>query len=140
MNDPLYRDAATVLLARIAIEQGKTADALRLLDDLKKGNRTLVLDLESTRGDALARMERVAEAENAFGAEIAAFPNNREAYTRLAVLYAMLGRSGDAENTLQRMFDANHSASTARLAAETWSVVENRSAAARWKERAARLQ
>jgi arylsulfatase A-like enzyme/thioredoxin-like negative regulator of GroEL len=140
MNDPLYRDAATVLLARIAIEEGKTGDALRLLDDLKKGNRTPVLDLESTRGDALARMERVGEAKNAFAAEIAAFPNNREAYTRLAVLYAMLGRGGDAEDTLQRMFDANHSASTARLAAETWSVVENRSAAARWNERAARLR
>ncbi|HEX6641979.1 MAG TPA: tetratricopeptide repeat protein, partial [Thermoanaerobaculia bacterium] len=132
--------AATVLLATIAIQQGKPADALRLLDAFRQSTTAPVLDLESTRGDALARMERVPEAEAAFRQEIAAFPNNREAYTRLAVLYAMLGRANDAENTLQRMFDANRSASTAQLAAETWNVMENRSAAARWKERAARVQ
>jgi arylsulfatase A-like enzyme/Flp pilus assembly protein TadD len=132
--------AATVLLATIAIQQGKPADALRLLDAFRQSTTAPVLDLESTRGDALARLERVPEAEAAFRKEIAAFPNNREAYTRLAVLYAMLGRANDAENTLQRMFEANRSASTAQLAAETWNVMENRSAAARWKERAARVQ
>lgn len=140
MNDSLYRDAAAVLLALIAIDQGRPADALRMLDDAKKTARGPVPDLESTRGDALARMERIAEAESAFRAEIAAFPNNREAYTRLAVLYAMLGRGTDAEQTLQRMFDANRSAATARLAAETWSVVENGSAAARWRAKAAAMR
>ena len=140
MNDSLYRDAAAVLLALVAIEQGKHADALRLLDEVKSHARAPVPDLDSTRGDALARMERIAEAESAFRAEIAAFPNNREAYTRLAVLYAMLGRAPDAERTLQQMFNANRSAATARLAAETWNVVENRGAAARWKEKAAAMQ
>jgi choline-sulfatase len=140
MQDPSYRGAATVLMATIAIHDGKFADALRLLDTFKRSNAAPVLDLESTRGDALARMERIAEAEAAFRSEIAAFPNNREAYTRLAVLYAMLGRANDAESALQRMFDANRSSSTAQLAAETWNVMENRSAAAKWKKRAARMQ
>lgn len=140
MQDPEYRNAATVLLASIATQSGKPGEAVRLLDALQASTPTPVFDLESTRGDALARMERIGEAEAAFRSEIAAFPNNREAYTRLAVLYAMLGRTGEAESTLQRMFDANRSASTAQLAAETWNVVENRSAAARWRERAAKTK
>jgi tetratricopeptide (TPR) repeat protein len=140
MEDSLYREAATVLLALIAIESGRPADALQLLDELKKTRRAPVPDLESTRGDALARMERIAEAEGAFRSEIGAFPHNREAYTRLAVLYAMLGRAGDAENTLERMFHANRSAATAQLAAETWNVVENKGAAEKWRQRAAQVQ
>jgi Flp pilus assembly protein TadD len=138
MSDSLYREAGTVLLALTAIESGRPADALQLLDELKKSSRAPLPDLESTRGDALARMERIPEAESAFRSEIAAFPHNREAYTRLAVLYALLGRTNDAENTLERMFNANRSADTALLAAETWNVVENRSAAEKWKQRAAR--
>jgi tetratricopeptide (TPR) repeat protein len=140
MEDSLYREAGTVLLALTAIESGRPADALQRLDELKKTRRAPVPDLESTRGDALARMERIAEAEAAFRSEIAAFPHNREAYTRLAVLYAMLGRAGDAENTLERMFHANRSAATAQLAAETWNVVENRGAAEKWRQRAAQVQ
>ncbi|HYC60490.1 MAG TPA: sulfatase-like hydrolase/transferase [Thermoanaerobaculia bacterium] len=140
MDDSLYRNAGGVLLALIAIDQGKPAEALRLLDEVKKSAREPVPDLEMTRGDALARMEHITEAESAFRAEIAAFPNNRQAYTRLAVLYAMLGRGPDAEQTLQRMFNANRSAATAQLAAETWTVVENGSAAARWSAKAAAMQ
>jgi arylsulfatase A-like enzyme/Flp pilus assembly protein TadD len=140
MNDSLYREAAGVLIALISIEEGRPADALRLLDEIKRTSRMPVPDLDSTRGDALARMERVTEAEAAFRGEIASFPNNREAYTRLAVLYAVLGRSADAESTLQRMFDANRSASSAQLAAETWNVVDNKSAAARWREKAAKVR
>jgi arylsulfatase A-like enzyme/Flp pilus assembly protein TadD len=140
MEDPATREAASVLLAVIAVQQGRPADAVRDLDEVKKAARAPIPDLELTRGEALARLERVAEAEAAFQGEIAAFPNNRDAYTRLAVLYAMLGRAGDAESTLERMFTANRSTSTAELAAETWSVVENRSAANRWRERAARVR
>ena len=140
MEDALYREAGAVLLARTAIEQGRFAEALQLLDRVKQSSRAPVPDLESTRGDALARMERIADAEAAFRSEVAAFPNNREAYTRLAVLYAMLGRAGDAERALERMFDANRSASTAELAAETWNVVENRGAAERWRKRAAQMR
>jgi arylsulfatase A-like enzyme/Flp pilus assembly protein TadD len=140
MEDPLYRQAGTVLLALAAIKQGKPAYALQLLDEMKKSSRTPVPDLDLTRGDALAWMERIPEAEAAFRSEIASFPQNREAYTRLALLYAMLGRASDAESTLQRMFNANRSASTAELAAETWSVVENRGAAESWRKRAAGMR
>lgn len=140
MEEPLYREAGAVLLALIAIDQARPGEALRLLDDMKNVSRLPVPDLDSTRGDALARLERVTEAEAAFRSEIAAFPLNREAYTRLAILYATLGSSGDAENTLVQMFDASRSASTAELAAETWAVVGNRSAAARWRQRAAKMR
>lgn len=140
MEDSFYREAGTVLLALAMIESGRPADALPLLDALKKSSRAPVPNLESTRGDALARMERIAEAEAAFRGEIATFPYNREAYTRLAILYALLGRERDAEGTLEQMFNTSPSAATALLAAETWNVVENRSAAARWRARAARVR
>ncbi|HEU4888183.1 MAG TPA: tetratricopeptide repeat protein, partial [Thermoanaerobaculia bacterium] len=138
MDDPRTRNAGAVLLAVIAVRQGRPADAIRELDEVKKGAAAPVPDLELTRGDALARVDRVEEAQAAFESEIAAFPNNRDAYTHLAILYAMLGRPSDAESTLERMFTANRSASTAELAAETWNVVENKSAANKWRQRAAR--
>lgn len=140
MEDSLYREAGAVLLALTAIEEGRLADAVRLLDEIKESSRMPVPDLDSTRGNALAHMERFAEAEAAFRSEIAAFPHNRAAYTHLAILYATLGRTEDVESTLERMFNANRFASTAKLAAETWSAVENRSAANRWRQRAARMR
>jgi tetratricopeptide (TPR) repeat protein len=140
MEDTLYREAGAVLLALTAIEGGRVAEALQLLEEVKGSSRSPIPDLDSTRGDALARMERMPEAEAAFRSEIAAFPHNREAYTRLAILYATLGRTAEVESTLENMFNANRSASTAELAAETWNAVENSSAASRWRQRAARLR
>jgi choline-sulfatase len=128
------RDAA-VVVARARVAQGRLPEALQRLDALKADPAPL-LDLEATRGDVLARLDRPVEAEQAFLAEVAAFPNNREAYTRLAILYVTLDRVADAERTLEQMYRANPSRSTAALAAETWLAVENERAAARWRQRA----
>ncbi|HEX2059440.1 MAG TPA: tetratricopeptide repeat protein, partial [Thermoanaerobaculia bacterium] len=139
--DSSRRAEAGVLAAQARVAQGRFAEALQLLDGIRRQTAgAKVLDLEATRGDALARLERGAEAEQAFRAELAAFPHNRDAYTKLAILYVTMGRVEDAERTLEQMFAANPSRSTANLAAETWSVVENRSAAARWRARAARVE
>lgn len=133
------REAATVV-AQMYVKQGRLGEALRLLDQVRAESPEPVLDLESTRGDALARMNRPAEAEEAFRAELSAFPNNRDAYTRLAVLYVTMGRAEAAEETLERMFAVNPSPSTANLAAGTWAAVENAAAAARWRRRANSLR
>lgn len=139
--DTSRRREAGIVVAQARVAQGRVGEALQLLDGIRRETGgTPLLDLESARGDALARMDRPAEAEQAFRAEIAAFPQNREAYTRLAVLYVTLGRVADAERTLERMFAANRSRSTALLAAETWSVVENQAGAAQWRSRAAALR
>jgi arylsulfatase A-like enzyme/Tfp pilus assembly protein PilF len=140
-QDSVRRVEAGVLLAQLRVAQGRFAEALQLLDGVRgSAAGAPVLDLEATRGDALARMNRAAEAEQAFRTEIAAFPNNRDAYTKLTILYVTMDRVEDAERALEQMFAANPSRSTANLAAETWSVLENRNAAARWKARAARFE
>ena len=139
-QDTVRRAEAGVLVAQLRVAQGRFAEALQLLEGVRgSASGAPVLDVESTRADALARMNRVAEAEQVFRAELAAFPNNRDAYTKLAILYVTLDRGEDAERTLEQMFAANPTRSTAILAAETWGAVENRSAAARWKARAARF-
>lgn len=77
------------------------------------------------------------EAVQAFRAELDAFSQNREAYTRLAVLLVAIGREQDAESVLEEMFAKNRSRESAQLAAETWRVVDNPVAANRWQRRAA---
>lgn len=135
------RREATLLLAELRVAQGRLAEALQIADQLRdEPGAAPLLDLESTRGDILARMNRNAEAEAAFRAEIANFPRNREAYTRLAVLHVSTNRLADAERTLEEMFDKNRSRSTAELAAGTWAAVENGPAAARWRQRAAAMR
>ena len=140
MQDSLYREAGGVLLALTAIEQGRPAEALQLLDEIRKSSRTPVPDLDSTRGDALARMERFAEGEAAFRSEISAFPHNREAYTRLAILYATLGRAAEVESTLERMFSAKPSASTAELAASVELRSRTETLRTGGEQRAARMR
>ncbi|HEX7705884.1 MAG TPA: tetratricopeptide repeat protein, partial [Thermoanaerobaculia bacterium] len=133
--DESRRREAAVVVARARVAQGRLPEALQRLDALKTDPAPL-LDLEATRGDTLARMNRPEEAEQAFLAEVKAFPNNREAYTRLAILYVTLDRETDAERTLEQMYRANPSRSSAALAAETWLAVEHDRAAARWRQRA----
>lgn len=118
MEDGLYRGAGTVLLARISIEQGRFAEALKTLDALRSATATPVRDLEATRGDALAFMDRGKEAETAFHTEIAAFPQNGDAYTRLAILYFALGRPRDSERVLADMVRTIPGARTVKLADE----------------------
>ncbi|HEX7704860.1 MAG TPA: sulfatase-like hydrolase/transferase, partial [Thermoanaerobaculia bacterium] len=80
-TDASRRRDAAVVVARARVVQGRLPEALQRLDALKTDPAPL-LDLEATRGDTLARMNRPEEAEQAFLAEVKAFPNNREAYTR----------------------------------------------------------
>lgn len=135
------RREATLLIAELRVAQGRLAEALQIADQLRdEPGAAPLLDLESTRGDALARMSRNAEAEAAFRTEIANFPRNREAYTRLAVLYVTMNRLPDAERVLEEMFEKNRSRSTAELAAGTWAAVEHAPGAARWRQRAAAMR
>jgi arylsulfatase A-like enzyme/Tfp pilus assembly protein PilF len=105
MGEPLYQAPGSILLARIRIEQGRLNDAVDVLANA--GTSQPARDLALTRGDALARLNRVEEAVAAFEEEISAFPHNTEAYTRLALLYAATGRAAGSEEALQRMVRAN---------------------------------
>ena len=132
-KDPEYERPAAVLRAVILVEQSRFEDALRTLDAAR--GTTPVRDLELTRGDALARMERIDEAIAAFEAEIRSFPQNREAYSRLALLYFAAGRPDEARRTLDRMYAASPDRATALLAAGVAEAAGDPRLAARWKSR-----
>jgi tetratricopeptide (TPR) repeat protein len=94
------RPYGLILLGRIDMEQGRLDEALRRFDaaiamnEAKK--RSPVPKLYFFRGDALARMGRGEEAEQAFRAEIAAFPDDPKAYKNLILLYAVEGKNDAA--------------------------------------------
>jgi tetratricopeptide (TPR) repeat protein len=136
-EDPSFRHPAAVLQALVLVQQGKLAPALQLLDQARaESGQSTVRDLESTRGDILARMEREAEAEAAFQAELRSFPQNREAWSRLALLYFAAGRTEDGVMTLEKMYAASRDRAAALMAAGIAEAVgENRLAAA-WRRRA----
>ncbi|HEU4523309.1 MAG TPA: sulfatase-like hydrolase/transferase [Thermoanaerobaculia bacterium] len=135
-DDPAYRGPAAVLGALILIRQGQLAPALQVLDRVER--RTPVRDLELTRGDILARMDRFEEAVAAFEAEIASFPQNRDAYSRLALLFFATGRAAEATDVLERMYRASPDRASAMLAAGVADAVGERRLAGEWRARAAR--
>lgn len=99
--------APLLLLARVQQQRGDLAGAMKYLDDaleLEKslGQRALV-NLQSTRGDVLARLGREKEAEQAFRTELKEFPENFDAWSRLAFLYASQGRREDFRLLLSEM-------------------------------------
>ena len=91
-------------------------------------------DLELTRGDVLARMERASEAEAAFHSEIRSFPQNRTAYSKLALLYFATGRVDDGAAALEAMVAASPDRASAMLAASVAEAVGLNRLAARWRE------
>lgn len=99
--------AASVVLAQTLAEQGRAAEALTILDATEERARKEaawpVETLDAIRGDALARTERYPEAIEAFRRSIAAFPAERSAYSRLAIVYQITNRPGDARAALAEL-------------------------------------
>ena len=140
MDDSLYRAAGSVLLAQVWTAQGRLTEALSLLDQAAATAREPMRDLQSTRGDILARLERVSEAEAAFQTEIKAFPEDTTAYSRLALLYVATGRAAAADALLEKMLASSRTAATAKLAAGVWRAAGNPREAAKWERRARSLE
>jgi predicted Zn-dependent protease len=115
-------------------------EALALLEDGRRriAERKLqpVPLLEYARGDVLARMNRAAEAEEAFRSEIRLFPHNRQAYAALAVVQLLQKNVGAAEETMEQLVRSNPDDAAVRLAVETFERFGEGDAAARWKRRA----
>ncbi|HEY0371160.1 MAG TPA: sulfatase-like hydrolase/transferase [Thermoanaerobaculia bacterium] len=113
-DEPSAHHAASVVLAQTLAEQGRLDEALTIID------ATAPVDSrDSTRGDVLARMQRNAEAIEAFRRSIAAYPHTITAYARLAIVYTVTGRNADARAALEEMLRNNPSAEAQQLAAKT---------------------
>jgi hypothetical protein len=104
--------AALLTLARVQTKQGRFADAWHTVERAdqearRQGAPRKVPGLHLLRGDVLASMGRLREAEQELRAEIADFPASFHAYTSLAALYAAAGEGAAGRSVLLRMIDNN---------------------------------
>jgi choline-sulfatase len=141
-EDELYRIPAAVLLAQALIGQNKPAEALAIVEktanEIETRGYEPVAMLDFTRGDALARMNRLDEAVAAFQREIRHFPHGRQAYANLTVIYAIEGKLNDARRVMESLVSANPGAESYRVAAETFEELGASEEATRWRRRAPR--
>lgn len=139
MSDANYRHGANVLRAQLLTAGRKPQEALVLLDEVKReleaSGQTPIDLLEFARGDALARLNRVREAEHAFKEEIRFHPGDRDAYASLAVLYLLQGNVDSARATMRALVDRNPSPAAYDLAADTFQHFRFEREAAEWRAR-----
>ena len=132
--------APLVLLAEIETRAGNleaALAALRRADALGEGLPPM-MNLEATRGDVLSRMGEETAAEKAFAAEIRGFPENLDAWSRLALLYASAGRTGEFRNLLSRMTTQAPGRKSLEAAARVCEIVGDKREARAWRNRAGR--
>lgn len=139
MSDQHYRFPAAILLAQALIGQDRFSEAIATLETTKReitasGHEPVPL-LEFARGDALARMDRMSEAIEAFRAEIRAFPRGRQAYANLSVIYLMEGRIAEARGTMEALVAASPSVESHRLAIKTFEELGSKDQATAWRRR-----
>jgi arylsulfatase A-like enzyme/Flp pilus assembly protein TadD len=128
-----------LLLARVEIAQGHPRAALDLLDSAREMGRQTgqspLETLEATRGDVLARLGRYSEAEEAFRAETRDFPENLDAWSRLALVYASSGRPDLVRQILSEMTSRVPTRSAFEAAAKVCEIVGDHEGARRWRAR-----
>jgi arylsulfatase A-like enzyme/Flp pilus assembly protein TadD len=131
---------AMLLLAELHIMRGEFQRALEVVNEAEGRARELrlppVYRLEFFRADALARLNRLPEAEAAYRKEIAAFPEEGQAYANLAVLHFLRGDRAGVERLMEAMAKASPNRRTYLLAATTYQALGNATRAEAWRRRA----
>lgn len=101
------RGRGFLVLARIEQQRGRPAAALARLDELvaRRGLESAGTEVgfHWIRGDLLARMARIGEAEKEFLEEIRRHPANTNGYTALVALLAAQGRRDDARRVAEAL-------------------------------------
>jgi tetratricopeptide (TPR) repeat protein len=128
-----------LVMAEVKLRAGKPGEALQKVDQAQAKAKDLrlgpVFNLEFLRGDALARMDRLEDAETAFRAEIAAFPAHAQPYASLAVIRFMKGDRPGLDSQLNEMVRANPSPRSYLLAASTLNSLGEKEKAAAFRNR-----
>lgn len=142
-GDAAAEMGATVVRAEVRIRQERFAEALGLVEEaqqrIREGRAAAVPDLDFLKGDALARLGRLPEAQAAFEEEVRAFPRNSQAWARLAIVYGIQKRTvREVDQVLESMVTANPGPPTFELAAKTLESMGDRKGAAVWRKRAPR--
>jgi choline-sulfatase len=136
--------AMLLLRAEVKRAEGDLQGALTATDAAAQRARELgvpaLYRLDFLRGDLYARMDRPAEAADAYRREIANFPQNVQAYANLAIVDYIEGRRADIDRLFEQMVAANPHPGAYAAAARTMESFGEKNAAARWRARAAALQ
>jgi choline-sulfatase len=126
-NDASTELAAIVLEAQVAARANRPQDALARVAEVDRlradRHVTNVEQLELVRGEALGRLNRADEAAAAFQREIAAYPEDKQAYAELAILHVVRGDRAGAREVLEQMVHANPNRPAYLLAAKTAALV-----------------
>ena len=129
--------APLLTLAQIEEARGNPEGALRELDRAlevqRRWGQEPMRNLEALRGDAFARLAREKEAEDAFRAEVRSFPDNIEAWSRLALLYASGNRKAEFRAALEQMVSSVPGRTGIDAAIRVARVVGDREESARWE-------
>jgi arylsulfatase A-like enzyme/Tfp pilus assembly protein PilF len=140
MKDTHTDIAAKVLLARVFNQQDRPREALAVAREAAEEARIrkagTIESLYFVTGDALARLQQYAPAEQALKREIGLFPKNRESYASLYILYVLTNRYQEATAVLEAMVRANPNRASMLFAAETTEAIGDSRATARWRQRA----
>jgi len=135
--------SAILVMAEVKLRAGKPAEALRVVEQAQAAAREkrlgAIYNLEFLRGDALARMDRLEDAEAAFRAEIAAFPAHAQPYASLAVIRFMKGDRPGLDRQLNEMVRANPSPKSYVLAASTLDTLGEKERAVAFRNRSKAL-
>jgi len=124
-------DAARYTLAVIQQKRGDFAGVLETASRL-----TPARGVSALRGDALARMGRDRDAEAELRKELAAFPDNAEASTRLVLLLVAQGRNDDATGVIRALAAASPTGRTYAAISETLRIIGDTDGARYWSARA----
>jgi len=142
--DEHYRLQGQVLLAQALTKTNRMQEALSILQsvqqEVEQKRRRPPLLLHFARGDVLARLGRIAEAQEAFREEIRLFPHDRQTYAHLAALYLLQGRRREADQTITELVTRNRDRESYRLAYETYSHFGDAATAERWRSRMQTLE
>jgi len=111
---------------RLAYEEARYEEAASLLEQaastLARHGRTIA-DLHLYLGEALARLDRHADAEMQFRAELRDYPRNMAAYTSLAMLYRASNRDAEVEDVLNELVAATPTPEGYGVAARLWTIL-----------------
>jgi arylsulfatase A-like enzyme/Tfp pilus assembly protein PilF len=141
---PSARQDAELVVAQVLAARGALDQALRtvnkLVDEIEAAGGPQLAGLHFVLGDVLARMNRPGEAMEAFRREIAHFPNNRDAYARLALVKMLTGDRAGARETLELLVRRSPTKQNHLFAAQTLEELDDPEGARIWRRRADALR
>jgi tetratricopeptide (TPR) repeat protein len=117
---------AAYIDGRLKQEAGDDEGALAAFDTVVEASRTAhrrIEDLSWRRGDALARLDRFAEAERAYREAIEEHPHDARPFISLVTLYRAMQQDPEAAVTVDALMRAVPTASGYAQAARLWQVL-----------------